>query len=156
MESLRSRESLVLFRLLDSTTANKAFLFAKHQGVEVPFLMRVYVQGWGSGWRDYDVESLDQLRTTLTEVGGESDEFEAFMAPGGSGEVELKNCLAKAEAAGISGVPHYVFHDDVLGRELGLFGREHLALIRKKLATAGLARSPDVRPEFSHAWDGTP
>ena len=45
------------YRLLDSTLAHKAFLFAKQQGLEVPFLMRVYVQGWGRGWRDYEVES---------------------------------------------------------------------------------------------------
>ena len=141
-------------RLLDSTAANKALLFAKHQGLEVPFLMRVYVQGWGSGWRDYEVESLDQLRQTLTEVGAATAEFVAFMASDGAGNAEVADCHAKAEATGIAGVPHYVFHDDVLGRELGLFGREHLALIRSKFAAAGLARSPDVRPEFSHAWDG--
>ena len=37
------------YRLLDSAAANKAFLFAKQQGLEVPFLMRLYMQGWGSG-----------------------------------------------------------------------------------------------------------
>jgi 2-hydroxychromene-2-carboxylate isomerase len=143
-------------RLLDTIAANTAFLFAKQQGLEVPFLMRVYVQGWGSGWRNYEVEASDQLLASLREVGADCDGFDAFMAPGGAGEIELKNCLAKAEASGISGVPHYVFHDDTLGRELGLFGREHLTLIRQKLQAAGLARSSGVRPEFSHAWDGTP
>ena len=103
-------------RLLDSTAANKAFLFAKHQGLEVPFLMRVYVQGWGSGWRDYEVESLEQLGGTLKEVGANTKGFEAFMASDGPGEKELKTCLTKAEASGITGVPHYVFHDDALGQ----------------------------------------
>ena len=63
--------------------------------------------------------------------------------------------MAKADAAGFTGVPHYVFNDTTSGRELGLFGREHLALIREKLGAEGLARSPEVRPEFSHAWRGT-
>ena len=148
------------YRLLDSTAANKALLFAKQQRLEVPFLMRVYVQGWGSGWRDYEIESVEQLRGTLAEAGVDTEGFEAFMAPDGAGAVELAACMAKAEAAGCAGVPHYVFNDASSGassgRELGLFGREHLALIRGKLGAEGLAWRPDVRPDFSHAWRGPP
>ena len=144
------------YRLLDSVSAHKALLFAKGQGLEVPFYMQVCVQGWGSGWRDYEVESLEQLRGTLDEVGARTDDFEAFMAPNGAGETELGSCMAKAEAAGFAGVPHYVLDDASSGRELGLFGREHLALIREKFAAEGLARSAAVRPEFSHAWHGAP
>ncbi len=143
------------YRLLDSASAHKAFLFAKQQGLEVPFLMRVYVQGWGSGWRDYEIESLEQLRDTLSEAGAHTDGFEAFMAPDGAAEAELVSTMAKADTAGFTGVPHYVFDDTASGRELGLFGREHLALIREKLGAEGLARSPEVRPEFSHTWRGT-
>jgi 2-hydroxychromene-2-carboxylate isomerase len=142
------------YRLLDSALANKAFLFAKRQALEVPFLMQVYVRGWGSGWRDYEIESLERLRGTLAEVGARTDGFEAFTAPNGAGEAELKSCMAKADAAGFTGVPHYVFNDAASGRELGLFGREHLALIREKFGAQGLARTPAVRPEFSHAWRG--
>jgi len=142
-------------RLLDSTAANTAFLFAKQKGLDVPFLMKVYVMGWGSGWRDYEIEAADQLRASLMEIGADCSQFSTFMASGGTGEMEMMECQAKAEASGISGVPHYVMYDDALDRELGLFGREHLALIRQKLHASELARSPDVRPEFSHAWDGT-
>ncbi len=142
------------YRLLDSASANKAFLFAKRQELEVSFVMRVYVQGWGSGWRDYEIESLEQLRGTLSEVGASTDGFEEFMAPNGTGDAELESCMAKAEATGFTGVPHYVFDDASSGRELGLFGREHLALIREKFGAEGLARTPAVRPEFSHAWHG--
>lgn len=144
------------YRLLDSALANKAFLFAKQQALEVPFLMQVYVRGWGSGWRDYEIESLDQLHGTLIEIGADTGGFQAYMAPSGAGGAELESCMAKAEAAGCAGVPHYVFHDTVSGGELGLFGREHLALIREKFAADGLARTPSVRPEFSHAWHGAP
>ena len=143
-------------RLLDSALANRAFLFAKRQGLEVPFLMQVYVQGWGSGWRDYEIESLKRLRGTLTEVGASVDGFEEFVAPNGAGEAELERCMAKADAAGFAGAPHYVFNDASSGRELGLFGREHLALIREKFGAEGLARAPTVRAEFSHAWHGAP
>ncbi len=142
------------YRLLDSAAASKALLFAKQQGLEVPFLMRLYMQGWGSGWRDYELESLEALRGTLTEAGAETEGFDAFAAPDGLGTAELESCIAEAEATGFVGVPHYVFDDAASGRRLGLFGREHLALIREKFQAQGLARTPDVRPDFSHAWRG--
>ena len=142
------------YRLLDSTSANKAFLFAKIQNLEVPFLMHIYTHGWGSGWRDYEIESLDQLCSTLTAIGARTESFEAFMTKNGAGETELASCIETAEATGLTGVPHYVFDDDDSGRVLGLFGREHLTLIREKFAAEGLARTPDVQSEFSHAWRG--
>ena len=142
------------YRLLDSTSANKAFLFAKQQALEVPFLMHIYIQGWGSGWRDYEIESLDQLCSTLTSIGARIDNFEAFMAKDGAGDAELESCIETAEATGLTGVPHYVFDDNDVGRVIGFFGREHLTLIREKFAAEGLARNPDVQPEFSHAWRG--
>ena len=75
-------------------------------------------------------------------------------APDGPGTAELESCIAEAEADGCVGVPHYVFDDATSGRRLGLFGREHLAVIREKFQAMGLARTPDVRPDFSHAWRG--
>ena len=139
-------------RLLDSDVANRAFLFAKRQSAEVPFLMQVYIAGWGTGWREYELESLEQLKNTLEVVGVDLDGFEKYMAPGGQGETELAEHMSNAEAAGFAGVPHYVFDDVDSGRRLGLFGREHLALIRSKFHARGLARRADVAPEFSHAW----
>jgi 2-hydroxychromene-2-carboxylate isomerase len=141
-------------RLLDSTAAHKAWLFAGRQGQAVPFLMRVYLRGWGNGWRDYEVESPEQLRTTLKEAGVDLTDFDAFMKAGGAGDAALAACNAAAEATGVTGVPHYVFDDPEAGRRLGLFGREHLALIREKFHAAGLARRPDVEAAFSHAWRG--
>lgn len=141
-------------RLLNSSQAHKAWLFAGQQGQAVLFLMRVYVQGWGSGWRDYDLDSAEQLRTTLEAAGVDLAGYDAFMAAGGAGDEALAACNAAAEASGVTGVPHYVFDDPDTGRQLGLFGREHLALIREKFHAAGLARRADVEPAFSHAWRG--
>ena len=141
-------------RLLDSDLAQRSFLFAKEQKLEVPFLMSVYLRGWGSGWRNYELESFTQLRGTLEEIGARTDGFEEFVAAKGPGEIELRRCMEKAEAAGLIGVPHYVFHDIASERDLGLFGREHLALIRGKFAEQGLARNSNVSADFSHAWRG--
>ena len=141
-------------RLLDSELAHKLFLFAKLQGLEVPFMMRVYLEGWGSGWREFHLESFGELSATLADIGADTQGLEEFTAEGGAGEIQLKACQEQAEASGCVGVPHYVLHDAARDRELGLFGREHLALIRTKLAAEGLSRSADVSADFSHAWRG--
>lgn len=142
------------YRLLDSELAHRAFLFAKRQGLEIPFYMSVCLRGWGSGWREFELESLEQLRDALERVGADISGFGEFVSPGGRGERELAQCMEDGAASGFAGAPHYVFHDPATGREVGLFGREHLALIRSKFAAQGLARSADVRAEFSHAWTG--
>jgi len=141
-------------RLLDVEPAHRAFVFAKRQGLEVPFYMSLTLRGWGSKWHDLEVESRDELRDTLNSVGADTDGFEAFIAEGGEAQRELKQYVEDAHANGFVGVPHYVFYDDVIDRQVGLFGREHLTLIRSKLAAQGLARSDDVKTEFTHAWCG--
>ena len=55
-----------------------AFLFAKQQGLEVAFLMQVYVIGWGSGWRDYELEGN---RSTARELTGGRRPIAAVLQP---------------------------------------------------------------------------
>ncbi|MEM7751598.1 MAG: DsbA family protein, partial [Pseudomonadota bacterium] len=141
-------------RLLDVTLAHRCFLFAKRQGLEVPFMMSVCLPGWGSGWREYEVESKQKLRDTLANLGVDLEGFEEFVKPDGEAQQELEKSVEDAHANGFVGVPHYVFFDYDTDRWTGLFGREHLALIRSKLAARGLARNDDVQAEFSHVWRG--
>lgn len=56
------------------------------------------------------------------------------------GYLAVRAAMGAAEESGFVGVPHYVFTDPVSERTTGLYGREHLALIRSKLMNAGLAR----------------
>ena len=74
------------------------------------------------------------------------------MRPAGEGAQQLQQAQEAGEASGAVGVPHYSFEDPGTGRELGLFGREHLALIRHKLHESGLARHAGVTPECPHAF----
>jgi 2-hydroxychromene-2-carboxylate isomerase len=141
-------------RLLDAELANRAFVFAKRQKLEVPFMMSVCLRGWGSGWRDYEIESIPQLRDSLRELGADLYGFEEFIRPNGLGQKALIQYMEDAEESGLVGAPHYVFFDHTVDRQVGLFGREHLALIRSKLSAQGLTRDESVRPEFSHAWTG--
>mgnify|MGYP001160147671 FL=1 len=142
------------YRLLDASLAHRTFLFSKKQMLEIPFMMSVCLRGWGSGWRDIEIESIDQMRNTLNDLKANLDGYETFVEPGGQGEQELTDCMEEANASGFVGTPHYVFQDVLSGRQIELFGREHLTLIRSKLLEQDLARNDEVRAEFSHAWKG--
>lgn len=143
-------------RLLDSDLANRAFNYAKTQNLEVPFAMWVCLQGWGSGWREFELESADALGRACEEVGVDMSSFDDYIRDDGQGVAQVRASTAAAEDSGFVGVPHYAFTDPESGRPCGLFGREHLALIRSKFMHAGLARHANVRPEFSHAWEPKP
>jgi 2-hydroxychromene-2-carboxylate isomerase len=142
------------YRLLDAQLAHRTFLFAKRQSLEIPFMMSVCLRGWGSGWRDIEIESLVQLRASLEALEANLEGYEDFVKADGPGQRELEQCMDDAHASGFVGAPHYVFEDQATGRQVGLFGREHLALIRSKLSAEGLARNDYVQPECSHAWRG--
>tara|TARA_Y100000588_G_scaffold394954_1_gene518614 strand:- start:2804 stop:3610 length:807 start_codon:yes stop_codon:yes gene_type:complete len=142
------------YRLLDVELAHRSFVFAKRQSLEIPFMMDVCLRGWGSGWREYEVESTSQLKDSLARVGVDLDGFEEFVDDEGDGQRELLTYKEEAHASGFVGTPHYVFYDYSKEREVGLFGREHLALIRTKFSAQGLARNDSVKAEFSHAWEG--
>jgi len=139
-------------RLLDSELAHRALLFAKQQKLEIPFMLNVYTSGWGSGWQDFELESIDHLRNALTDCGANLEDFGEYLSDAGEGAKELTNCMHKAEASGIVGVPHYVLADQAEYKGLSLFGREHLSLIRYRLSERNLARHLSVKPDFSHAW----
>ena len=140
------------YRLLDSTLAHKAFLYAKHQNLEIPFMLYVYTKGWGSGWRDFELESTKMISSSLTACGVKMDDFEKFVGEAGKGSDELKKHIAEAEKSGIAGVPHFVLAEEDGNRGLSLFGREHLSLIRLRLAERGLAKSDSISHEFPHTW----
>jgi 2-hydroxychromene-2-carboxylate isomerase len=143
-------------RLLDSRLANRAFNYAKTQHLEVPFAMWVYLQGWGSGWREFELESAEALRGACAEVGVDTSSFDDYIDDKNEGSLAVEDSMIAANESGFAGVPHYSFTDPASGRISGLFGREHLALIRTKFMHAGLARHANVNPEFSHAWKPTP
>ena len=114
--------------------------------------MWVYLQGWGTGWREFELESYDCLNRASENVGVDTSGLESYVADDGPGQREIEASMTAAQNTGYVGVPHYVFEDPESDRTVGIFGREHLALIRTKYMAAGLARRPDVKAEFSHAW----
>ena len=63
-------------------------------------------------------------------------------------------CAEDANDSDLVGAPHCIFYDVMSDRQLALFSRDHLALIRSKLSEKSLVRNDSVWAEFSHAWSG--
>ena len=61
-------------------------------------------------------------------------------------------CAEDANDSDLVGAPHCIFYDVMSDRQLALFSRDHLALIRSKLSEKSLVRNDSVLAEFSHAW----
>jgi hypothetical protein len=137
-------------RLLNARLANMTMLRAREQGVVLPYLEALYGMGWPNGWREADMMDIPTLMLALKQAGGCSEGLQEYLGSEHA-QAEYASVQQAAFASGISGVPHYEIEHD--GRTKGLFGREHLSLIRRWLHKNGLQDRPDVQPDISHAWE---
>jgi 2-hydroxychromene-2-carboxylate isomerase len=113
-------------KIYDSRLANIGLLYAKQHGVFRDYHDRVFEQFWR---RDLDIESVEALTDVLAQVGANTGDFLAFVQ--GDGRRRLEAIHREAEAAGVFGVPSYLFDDGDL-----YWGREHLQRIRELLTAA--------------------
>ncbi|HXW23990.1 MAG TPA: DsbA family protein, partial [Xanthobacteraceae bacterium] len=110
-------------KIFDSRLANTAMLYAKRHGVFRAYHDRVFERFWR---RELDIENAAALAAVLREAGADTGEFFAFAE--GEGRSELETIQRQAEAAGVFGVPSFLFADGDL-----YWGREHLPRIRERL-----------------------
>jgi 2-hydroxychromene-2-carboxylate isomerase len=131
-------------RIFDSSLANIGMLYAKRHGVFRAYHDRVFARFWQ---RELDLESPAALAAVLQECGAPSQEcgapsqecgapsqecgapsaeFASFLH--GQGRHELTQLRQAAEAAGVFGVPSFLFPDGDL-----YWGREHLPQVRERL-----------------------
>lgn len=128
-------------KIWDTALAGIGLLFAKDQGVFRAYSDIVYERFWR---RDLDVEDPAVIEAVLKEAGADASGFRAYAD--GAGRALHDRIRTEAEDRGIFGVPTFVLDGEIF------WGREHLALIRLRLAEQGLAR-PDAGPiDISHAW----
>ncbi len=129
-------------KIWDSSVAGIGLLYAKDQGVFRAYNDMVYERFWR---RELDIEDPAVIEAVLREAGADVSGFRAYA--GGEGRDLHDRIRAEAEERGVFGVPTFVFDDEIF------WGREHLALVRLRLAERGLAR-PDVTDPLtiSHAW----
>src|SRR5262245_42698083 len=110
-------------KIFDSSSANIGMLYAKQHGVFRDYHDRVFEQFWR---RALDLEAPLALAEVLKSCGAPIGEFLAFLE--GAGRQVLGEVRREAEAAGVFGVPSFLFADGDL-----YWGREHLAHVRERL-----------------------
>jgi len=140
--------------LLTAQKANMGISWASKYGKAAEYLMEVYSAGWPNGWRDYDMNNIENLKKSMLSAGLDANDIRSFeQYTKGEGPSELRNFRQEAEETGAVGVPHLVF--PYKDKRVGMFGREHLGLIRHTLHELGLARSSKVEWKVSHYWFDT-
>ena len=111
-------------KIWDSSLAGIGLLYAKRQSCWRAYNDDVFARFWK---RELDIEDPSALTEALSRAGADVSGFAAFL--GGEGARELKTVQETAEAAGVFGVPSFLFKDGDL-----YWGREHLPRIREILA----------------------
>lgn len=116
-------------KIFDSSRANMGMLYAKQHGVFRGYHDRVFERFWK---RELDIESADSLAAVLRECGANTARFSEFLE--NDGRRQLQAVQRDAEAAGVFGVPSFLFENGDL-----YWGREHLSRIRELLGDQGRA-----------------
>jgi 2-hydroxychromene-2-carboxylate isomerase len=128
-----NRQGLVLRgpqKIFDSRLAHIGMLFAQQHGVFRAYHDTVFDRFWK---RELDIEDVDALGAVLAEAGADARQFSAFAT--GPGAATLEQVQTEAEAAGVFGVPMYVFNDELY------WGGDRLPMVREALDHAGLRRA---------------
>ena len=114
-------------KIWDSKIALCGMLYAKRQGEAVlrHYNDIVFERFWK---RELDIEDPEVVSAVLTEAGADAAGFPAYVAT--EGRQELERICRAAEAAGVFGVPSFIFDSELF------WGREQLPEIRERLAAA--------------------
>ena len=137
--------------LLSAEKANMGLAWAFKHGFAAHYLLDIYQKGWSNGWREYDMTDVNNIKTSMEIAGmspAEISGFDDYLQNEGWRDVE--KFMKEAEETGHVGCPHIVFPLD--GKRVGMFGREHLSLVRHTMHQQGLAKRPDVNWQISHYW----
>ena len=97
------------------------------------------------------MDNLSNISKILKKIGvPEIDlvKFANYTEKQGMNDLEKFN--QEAHESGHVGCPHLVF--DLNGKRTGLFGREHISLIRHTMSDLDLERNHDVKWQVPHFW----
>ena len=109
-------------KIFDSSLANVGMLYAAQHGVFRAYHDCVFELFWR---RELDLENAAALAAVLQHCGAPTGEFVDFLD--GQGARALAEIRSQAEAAGVFGVPSFLFADGDL-----YWGREHLPRVRER------------------------
>ncbi|MSR14918.1 MAG: disulfide bond formation protein DsbA [Gammaproteobacteria bacterium] len=110
-------------KIWDSSLAHIGFLYAHEQDNFRAYHRVVYERFWR---RELDIEDIAVLLAVMNETGIDVEGFTRFA--GGSGRELHDELQAKAEAAGIFGVPSWTVNDELF------WGSERLGLVEEAIS----------------------
>jgi len=137
--------------LLSAELANMALIWANKYNLGTEYLSKIYAAGWSNGWQEFDMDNFSNITEILKAAGLSDQQLHGFKKyTQKQGVEDLENFKNEANESGHVGCPHLVF--DYNGKKIGLFGREHISLIRHTMSELGLERSHEVKWEVPHFW----
>jgi 2-hydroxychromene-2-carboxylate isomerase len=126
-----NKQGLVLMgpkKIYDARPANVGMLYAQQQGVFRRYHDAAFERFWR---RTFDPEDAAAVEALLIEMGA-PEGFQGFLS--GAGGAEHDRLRQEAEAAGVFGVPTFVFDNELF------WGGDRIGLLRERLAEKGVAR----------------
>jgi 2-hydroxychromene-2-carboxylate isomerase len=140
--NLRGLTILGTQKIWDSALAGIGMLYAKEQGVLRAYSDIVFERFWR---RALDIEDEAVIAAVLREAGAGDAGFAAFAA--GPGSAALDTIHARADAAGVFGVPSIVLDGELF------WGREQFPMVRLRLNQLGLARTGgEALVDIAYPW----
>jgi 2-hydroxychromene-2-carboxylate isomerase len=121
-------------RIFYARPANAAMLYAQKHGAFRAYNDLAFERFWR---RELDPENVDAVSALLAEVGAPPG-FAAFLA--GEGGADHDRLRGEAEAAGVFGVPTFVFDGELF------WGGDRIGLLRERLDEKGVKRRPGRGP----------
>ena len=115
-------------KVFHARPANAGMLYAQKHAVFRRYHDLAFDRFWK---RALDPESVEAVEALLVEAGASSG-FAGFLA--NEGGVEHDRLCAEAEAAGVFGVPTFVFEDELF------WGGDRIGLLRQRLDEKGVTR----------------
>jgi 2-hydroxychromene-2-carboxylate isomerase len=115
-------------KVFHARPANAGMLYAQKHDVFRRYHDLAFDRFWK---RDLDPESVEAVAALLIEAGAPAG-FASFLA--GEGGVEHDRLCVEAEAAGVFGVPTFVFEDELF------WGGDRIGLLRQRLDEKGVTR----------------
>ena len=113
-------------KIFDSSIAGIAMYFAMDHGGDVfrGYHDRVFERFWK---RALDIEDPGAIAAVLAEAGADAPAFADYLE--GAGRQRHDTVMAEAEAAGVFGVPTFVFDDELF------WGTDRMAILAQRLRT---------------------
>ncbi|OUU76229.1 MAG: hypothetical protein CBC29_00490 [Methylococcaceae bacterium TMED69] len=137
--------------LLSAELANMALIWANKYSLGMDYLAEIYASGWPNGWQEFDMDNLSNIVKILKKIGVPEVDLDKFANYTQKHGIEdLKKFNEEAHNSGHVGCPHLVF--SLNEKKIGLFGREHISLIRHTMSDLGLERNRNVKWQTPHYW----